>query len=211
MAEYDVAVSGGRIIDGTGNPWFHADLGVKDGRIARIGRVDPSAAARVIDARGLVVAPGFIELHTHSDVTLLADGDAHSKIRQGVTLDVIGESVSVAPLQGIVLEEYKSDQKWRNNMDVDWTTFQGYFERVLRQGISMNVASCVAPQQVKRAIVGYENRPAIGEELEIMKGLIVEAMEAGVVGISSAWHGGGYEFPEEIVEMAGVAAQYGVY
>ena len=211
MAEYDVAVRGGRIIDGTGNPWFHADLGVKDGRIASIGRVHASAAARVIDARGLVIAPGFIDLHTHSDVTLLANGDAQSKVRQGVTLDVIGESVSVAPLQGIVLEEYTSDQKWRSNVDVDWTTFQGYFQRVLRQGISMNVASCVAPQQVKRAVVGYENRPATGEELEIMKGLIVESMEAGVVGLSSAWHGGGYEFPEEIIEMAKVAAQYGGY
>ncbi len=211
MAEYDVAISGGKVIDGTGNPWFHADLGIKDGRIARVGRVDPGAAARVIDARGLVAAPGFIDLHTHSDTTLLADGNAHSKVRQGVTLDVIGESNSVAPLQGIVVEEYKDDQKWRNNVEVDWTTFEGYFQRVLKQGISMNVASCVAPQQVKRAVVGHENRPATGEEMEAMKGLVVEAMEEGAFGLTSAWHGGGYEFSDEVIEMAKVAVHYGGY
>ena len=98
MAAFDFAIRGGRIVDGTGNPWYRADLGIKDGRIASIGRVDPADAARTIDADGRVVCPGFIDMHTHSDVPLLKDGDAQSKVRQGVTLDVIGESTTVAPL-----------------------------------------------------------------------------------------------------------------
>lgn len=211
MAEYDVAICGGRVIDGTGNPWFYADIGVQGGKIAAIGKIEPTSAGRIIDARGLAIAPGFIDLHTHSDMTLLADGNAESKIRQGVTLDVIGESASVAPLQGVVVEEYKSEQRLRYGVEVDWITFPGYFQRLLRQGTSMNVATCVAPQQVKRAVVGYEDRPATDEELERMKGLTIEAMEAGAVGLSTAWHGGGYEYPEEIIAMARVTAQYGGY
>lgn len=209
MAAYDVVISGGRVLDGSGNPWFYADVAIKDGRIVRIGRVEPDPAARTIDARGLIVAPGFIDLHTHSDIPLLMDGNGQSKVRMGVTLDVIGESASVAPLQGAVLEEYRNEQRQRNNFEVDWTTFTGYFERLLRQGTSINLASCVAPQQVKRVVMGYERRPATPAELEVMGGLIAEAMEEGAVGLSSAWHGGGYEFPEEVMYMARVAARYG--
>ncbi len=209
MAEFDIAILGGRVLDGAGNPWFYGDVGVKGGRIAHVGRIERSAAARVITAEGLVVCPGFTDLHTHSDLTVLADGDAQSKVHQGVTLDIIGESNSVAPLQGIVLEEYRREMGQRYEVDVDWTTFDGYFQRLLRQGVSMNIASCVAPQQVKRAVVGYENRAATGAELEAMQGLITQSMEAGAIGISAAWHGGGPDFPDEVIPMARVAHRYG--
>ena len=211
MAEYDVTIHGGKVLDGTGNPWYYGDLAIKDGKIVKTGRVEARSAARSIDGRNLVVSPGFIDLHTHSDMPLLADGNAESKVRQGVTLDVIGESNSVAPLQGIVLDEYRNEQQQRSNVEVDWTDFDGYFRRLLSQGISMNVASCVAPQQVKRCVVGYENRPATGTELEEMVGLIIDAMEQGAVGLSSAWHGGGYEYAEEVIAMARAAARYGGY
>src|ERR687886_649963 len=112
---YDILIHGGHVVDGSGNPWFAADVAVKGGRIAAIGRLSGATASRVIDARGRVVAPGFIDLHTHSDLSVLADPTAQSKVRQGVTLDVLGESTSVAPRDGLKEE------------GGDWTTFTAYF------------------------------------------------------------------------------------
>src|SRR5229473_1850825 len=127
---YDVLIRGARIVDGTGNPWFSGEIAIKDGRIAAVGHLSSAAATRVIDATGLVAAPGFIDLHTHSDLTLLADGTAQSKVRDGVTLDVIGESTSVAPRDGLQVESGDGVQQ-------DWTTFTQYFEKIERQRISM--------------------------------------------------------------------------
>ena len=127
--------------------------GIKDRRVLKIGAIAPHEAARSIDAGGLIVSPGFIDMHTHSDATLLQDGEAHSKIRQGVTLDIIGESQSVSPVSGHVAEEYRHENMHRFEIEVDWEDFDGYFDRVRRQGISMNVASSVSPQQIKRAVV----------------------------------------------------------
>jgi N-acyl-D-amino-acid deacylase len=212
VAELDLAIRGGRVLDGTGNPWYWADVGIKDGRIARIGPIEPSAAARTVDAGGMVVCPGFIDMHTHSDIPLLMDGDAHSKVRQGVTLDVIGESVTVAPLVGPVAEEFRHEQRHREGFDgVDWTDFTGYFARLMRQGIAMNVLSGVSPQQVKRAVVGFDSRPATAAELAEMERLTAEAMEQGVFGLTCAWHGGGPEFPEEVAALAKVVVRYGGY
>src|SRR5689334_1773183 len=132
MAELDFAIRGGRILDGTGNPWFLADVGIKDGKIVTIGHVAPGAARQTIEAAGLVVCPGFIDLHTHSDLSLLSDGDGQSKVRQGVTLDVIGEATTVAPLVGPAGDEYRLDLREREGFEVDWTDFQSYFARLLR-------------------------------------------------------------------------------
>jgi N-acyl-D-amino-acid deacylase len=212
MAAFDCAIRGGRIVDGTGNPWYRADVGIKDGRIARIGRVDASDAARTIDADGRVVCPGFIDMHTHSDVPLLKDGDAQSKVRQGVTLDVIGESTTVAPLVGPAAEEFRRELSHRDGFEaVDWTDFTGYFARLMRQGIALNVVSGVSPQQVKRAVVGFENRPASTAELAAMERLTAEAMEQGAMGLTCAWHGGGPEYPDEVVALAQVVGRYGGY
>jgi len=208
---YDVVIVNGKVIDGSGNPWFHADIGVKGGKIAKIGKVDPKSAKRIIDAKGMAVSPGFIDLHTHSDMWLLVDGNAESKVRQGVTFDVIGESSTVAPLKGAVLEEYREEQKRRVGVEPDWATLEGYFRRLSKKGSSINVASGVSPQQVRRVVIGFEDRPATPGEIEKMKGLIAQAMEEGAVNISTAFTGGGYKYADEMIAMASVAARYGAY
>ncbi len=132
QTSYDVLIRGGRVVDGSGNPWFRGDVAIEGDRIVAVGQLGTVQARRVIDATGLVVAPGFIDLHTHSDMPLLADGTAQSKVRQGVTLDVIGESTSVAPRDGLGTTNERGGQ-------ADWTTFSEYFERLERQGISINL------------------------------------------------------------------------
>ena len=106
-----------------------------------------------------MLRPGYIDMHTHSDQPLIADGNAESKVRQGVTLDIIGESQTVAPLEGAVLEEYRLEHRQRNSIEADWKTFTGYFNRLMKDGISINVASGVSPQQVKRVVWALKNGP----------------------------------------------------
>ena len=181
-------ITNGKVIDGSGNPWFHADLAIKGGKIVKIGKLDPKSGKRVIDAKGMTVSPGFIDLHTHTDLTALADGNVESKVRQGVTLDVIGESSTVAPLKGGVLEEYKEESKRRGGVDVDWTTLDGYFRRLNKKGSSMNIASSVSPQQIRKVVVGFDDRPAYSREIEKMKQLVAQAMEEGAVNLSTRVH-----------------------
>lgn len=166
MAEFDIVIHGGRLIDGSGNPWFYGDVAIRDGKIAGIGKFDPKSSRRAISAKGRMATPGYIDMHTHSDQPLIADGNAESKVRQGVTLDIIGESQTVAPLEGAVLEEYKLEHRRRNGIETDWKTFSGYFQTVMKSGISINVASGVSPQQVKRVVVGFDERPANPAEQE---------------------------------------------
>ncbi|HZD41258.1 MAG TPA: hypothetical protein VE131_11085, partial [Terriglobales bacterium] len=184
MALFDLVIHSGRIVDGTGNPWFRADVAVKEGRIAAIGKLNPNSGKRALSAKGRVVTPGYIDMHTHSDQPLVADGNAESKIRQGVTLDIIGESQTVAPLTGPVLEEYRAEHRRRNGIETDWSTFSGYFRRVLQGGISINVASGVSPQQVKRVVVGFDERPANAAEQVEMNRLVQQAMEEGALGLT---------------------------
>ena len=202
---YDVLITGGRVVDGTGNPWFLADVGIRDGRIAAVGRLALAGAdaTRVIDATGLVVAPGFIDLHTHSDGALLRDGTAQSKVRQGVTLDIAGESSSQGPRDGL------TGGGGRGGVDADWTTFTGYFETLERQGISMNLISHVSYHQVRRGVKGFEESPATSAELDRMKQLTARSMEEGAWGLVTRFTSGGPQHPEEVLELAKVVASYG--
>lgn len=211
MATYDTVIHGGMIIDGTGNPWFYGDLALKDGKIAAIGKLDPASGRHSINARGKAVTPGYIDMHTHSDQPLIADGNAESKIRQGVTLDIIGESQTVAPLEGPVFEEYAAEHRQRNGIEADWRTFAEYFDRLEQGKISMNVASGVSPQQIKRVVCGFKERPASEAEQERMNAYVAQAMEQGALGLTAAWHAKGPEYPEEVVSMARVARSYGGY
>lgn len=212
-ASYDLVIHGGRVVDGSGNPWYHADLAIRDGRIARIGRIDPSEGRSALDASGKVVSPGFIDIHTHSELALLIDGAAQSHVRQGVTLDVLGEVRSVGPLAGAALEEFRQQAKRSYGYEaVDWTDIGGYLRKLERQGVSINVAAEVAPQQVRQVVMGYESRAARPEELERMKSLVEQAMKDGAVGMSAAFEGPYvYEYPEEWIEIAKVVAAHGGY
>jgi N-acyl-D-amino-acid deacylase len=140
MAEFDIVIHGGRVIDGTGNPWFYGDLAIKDGKIASIGKINPESGARAISAKGCVVTPGFIDMHTHSDQPVIADGNAESKVRQGVTLDIIGESQTVAPLEGAILEEYRLEHRKRYVIEKNWKIFTVFLVSLKLGGISINVA-----------------------------------------------------------------------
>ncbi|MEZ5288736.1 MAG: amidohydrolase family protein [Vicinamibacterales bacterium] len=199
---YDLIVRGGRIVDGTGAPAAAGDVAVRAGLIARVGDLGEATADRVIDASGLVVSPGFIDLHGHSDMAVLEDGTAQSKVRQGVTIEVLGEGPSVAPRDGLAEERDGA-------VTVDWTTFTGYFDRLEKQGVSMNVISHVATGQVRRVVLGYDPRPATPAELERMKALVARSMEEGAWGLIGRFESGGPEYPDEVVELARVAHQYG--
>ncbi len=199
---YDLILRNGHIVDGTGNPWFAGDVAIANGRIAAIGRVPAAPAARIVDATGLIVAPGFIDLHTHSELPLLQDGTAQSKVRQGVTLDVMGESTSAAPRDGL-----KADTV--DGIAQDWTNFTGYFGRLEKQGISMNAISHVSAEQVRVVVMGYTPRAATPAEIEKMKALVARSMEEGAWGLVTRFESGGPEYPNEIIEMAKVAAAHG--
>jgi N-acyl-D-aspartate/D-glutamate deacylase len=209
-ASYDVVIRGGHIVDGTGNPWFAGDVAIRNGRIAAVGALRNAQAARVVDATGRVVAPGFIDLHTHSDISVLADPLSESKVRQGVTLDVLGESTSVAPRDGLK-EESANDGgvTAENAVKQDWTTFTEYFKRLESRGVSMNVISHVSAEQVRRVVMGYDARPATAGELDRMKKLVARSMEEGAWGLVTRYESGGPEYPDEIVALAKVAASYG--
>lgn len=197
---YDLIIRGGHIVDGTGNPWFAGDVGVKGDRIAAVGNLTGATASREIDARGLVVAPGFIDMHTHSDQPLLNDGNAESKVREGVTLDVIGEATTVAPRDG--LPEAANT----------WTDFTGYWKALGVKGISMNVISEVSFQQIHLVVKGYAPGPATPAELERMKQLAVRSMHEGAWGLVTRFESGGPEFPQEVIEVAkAVAKEGGIY
>lgn len=201
-ARYDLVIRNGRIVDGTGNPWFAGDVAIANGRIAAIGRIPESPAARTIDATGLIVSPGFIDLHTHSEIPLLQDGTAQSKVRQGVTLDIMGESTSAAPRDGL-------KQNTVDGITEDWTSFTGYFGRLEKQGISINAVSHVSAQQIRVVVMGYTPRAATAAEIDKMKALVARSMQEGAWGLVTRFESGGPDFPDEIIEMAKVAATYG--
>ncbi|HJZ70426.1 MAG TPA: D-aminoacylase [Vicinamibacterales bacterium] len=207
---YDLVIANGRIVDGTGNPWFTGDVAIKSGRIAAVGRLAGAGAARVIDASGRVVSPGFIDLHTHSDISLLADGTAQSKVRQGVTLDVMGESTSVAPRDGLA-DETANDGgvTAAGAVRQTWTTFTDYFKRLESQGIAINAISHVSAEQVRRVVMGYDPRPATPQELERMKTLVGRSMQEGAWGLVTRFESGGPPYPDEIIALARVVASYG--
>ena len=208
--QYDLLIVHGQILDGSGSSAIDASVAVRDGRIAAIGRLDPATAKRVIDATGLVVAPGFIDLHSHSDFTLLVDGDAQSKIRQGVTTEILGESDSAGPVLGPAVDEFDRSLK-PTGIKRDWKTLGEYFARLERQHTSVNIASYVGSGQVRADVVGFTNRPAHDDEMDAMKELVEQAMREGALGVTSGliYAPNMYANTKELIELAKVAAKYG--
>jgi len=171
FGQFDLLIRGGSIVDGSGDEAFSADVGVRDGRIVRIGDLSDANADRVIDASGLIVAPGFIDMHNHSDSSLLAEPRCESMIRQGVTTMVLGEGGSAGPI--------KAGEK-------EWTTLGGYFEHVEKKGVAANICSYVGQTQVWRYVKGDELAAATDAEIEAMSREIAHAMEEGAMGLSTS-------------------------
>jgi N-acyl-D-amino-acid deacylase len=183
VPEFDLIIVNGNVVDGSGGLWFPADVVVKGDTIVRVGRLDEKekSASRIIDAKGLTVSPGFIDIHSHSDYALLVDGTAQSKVRQGVTTEILGEANSAGPIQGKA-----SRDLGEFNLQADWKTLGEYFDRLQKKGISVNVGSYVGATQVRSCILGEESRSPTAAEMDRMKQLVTEAMRDGALGLSSS-------------------------
>ncbi len=207
---YDVIIKNGRIIDGTGNPWVSGDIAIRGDRIVKIGKLDGSNAERIIDARNLVVSPGFIDMLGQSETALLIDNRSLSKLSQGITSEITGEGNSIAPQNALTLSELQP-QLDHYHLIVDWTTLDGYFKRLEKSGTPLNIGTYVGAAQVREAVLGEVDRAPTSEEIEKMKVLVAEAMQQGAFGVSTAliYPPGHYAKTEELIELAKVAATYG--
>jgi dihydroorotase/N-acyl-D-amino-acid deacylase len=207
---FDVVILNGHVIDGTGSPWYAADVGIRDGRIAAVGRLGGAPATQAIDARGRIVAPGFIDMLGQSELTLLVDPHVPSKIFQGITTEVTGEGGSVAPLNDEII---KADKVGYDHLKItpDWRTLAQYFARLEKQGLGINMATYVGATQVRRMVLGDADRQPTAAELDRMKALVREAMEQGAVGVSTSlqYAPAPYAKTEELIALASEAAQYG--
>ncbi|MBI3680985.1 MAG: D-aminoacylase [Acidobacteria bacterium] len=190
--DYDLLIRNGRLADGTGNPSFMADLAISGNRIAAIGKLAGKPARRTIDASGLTVAPGFIDMHNHSDRTILVDGNAQSMIRQGVTSMIFGEGGSAAPSR-------------------DFPTFDAYYKELLKRGISTNIGSYVGSSQIWTEVRGQKAGPPTAEELVRMRAEVRRAMEDGALGVASSLSGppGSWIDTNTLAAMCEVASPYG--
>ena len=207
---FDILIKNGRIIDGSGNPWFAADVGIRGDRIAAIGRLQEAKARRVIDASGLVVSPGFIDTLGQSETALLIDNRSLSKLAQGITSEITGEGGSIAPQDALTLAALQPALE-PYHLKVDWTDLQGYFQRLEKNGTPLNIGTYVGAAQVREAVLGDANRSPTPQELEKMKGLVADAMKQGAFGISTAliYPPGHYAKTEELIELAKVVSRYG--
>jgi dihydroorotase/N-acyl-D-amino-acid deacylase len=209
-APFDLIIANGHVIDGTGSPWYSADVGIRDGHIAAIGKLGKAAAKRRIDAAGRVVAPGFIDMLGQSEFTILVDPRLPSKIYQGITTEITGEGSSAAPLIGQALVE-SGPVLEHLGLKADWKTLGEYFARLERQGMGINLASYVGATTLREVVIGTEDRAATSAELSRMRGLVREAMEQGAVGVSTSleYAPAPYASTEEIIALASEAAPYG--
>ena len=208
--QYDVMIRNGHIVDGSGNPWVSGDIAIRGDRIAAIGKLDAAQAKRTIDASGLVVSPGFIDMLGQSEYSLLIDNRSLSKLSQGITSEITGEGMSIAPQNALTLAELQPGLD-QYHLKVDWTTLAGYFARLENSGTPLNIGTYVGAAQVREAILGDADRAPTAEELEKMKSLVAQAMQQGAFGISTSliYPPGHYAKTDELIELAKVASKYG--
>lgn len=202
----DIVIRNGRIVDGTGNPWFRGDVALRGDRIVAVGRV-PERGKREIDAAGFVVAPGFVDMHSHSDFLLLEDGNGESKIRQGVTTEILGEGNSPGPYQGKLAPKNVTIA----GETVRWNRLSGYFDAVEKAGISPNVATYVGLDNVWHSVMGESFDSPTPAQRDEMKRLVDEAMRDGALGLSSMlmMPPGSLATTDDIVELCKVVAPHG--
>lgn len=207
---FDLVISDGHIMDGTGSPWYSGDLGIRAGKIAAIGNLSQAARKRTIDAGGKVVAPGFIDMLGQSEMTILVDPRLPSKIFQGITSEITGEGNSIAPLNDAIIQSDRKSYEYYH-LTPDWKTFRQYFGRLEKQGIGINLASYVGATQVRRMVLGDEDRQPTPEQLEQMKTLVREAMKDGAVGVSTSleYAPAPYAKTAELIALAGEAGKFG--
>lgn len=207
---YDLIIRNGRIVDGTGSPWYAADIAVKDGHIAAIGRLGGATATRDIDAHRLVVAPGFIDMLGQSEITLLVDPRAPSKIFQGITTEITGEGESVAPLNDAMIRQNQPGYD-HYHVRADWRTLSEYFTRLEKQGVGINFGTYIGATSVREMVVGYVDRAASADELRRMQDLVQEGMQQGALGVSTSlqYPPAPYASTDELIALAKVAARYG--
>jgi dihydroorotase/N-acyl-D-amino-acid deacylase len=209
-APFDIVIANGHVIDGTGSPWYAADIGIRDGHIAAIGNLTGAAAKRRIDAKGDVVAPGFIDMLGQSETSILVNPHLPSKIFQGITTEITGEGGSIAPLNDKLIQ---SDHiGWEHyGLTPTWRDFAGYFARLEKQGMGINLASYVGMTQVRRVVLGDSNVTPTPKQLDSMKALVRTAMQQGAIGASTSlqYPPAPYATSDELVALATEASKYG--
>ncbi len=207
---YDIVIRNGHIVDGGGSPWYAGDLGIRAGKIAAIGNLAGAPARRTIDARGMVVAPGFIDMLGQSELTILVNPHLPSKIYQGITTEITGEGSSAAPLNDALV---RADRVTYDHYGIqpDWRTFREYFARLAEQGMGINLASYVGATQVRRMVLGDADRAPTPAELDRMRALVRDAMRDGAVGLSTSlqYAPAPYAKTEELIALAAEAAKSG--
>lgn len=209
-APFDIVFAGGRVVDGTGAPWFRADVGIRGERIAAVGDLAKATAKRRIDAAKLVVAPGFIDMLGQSEYSVLVDGRAASKITQGITTEITGEGGSIAPLNARMVAESKAIYD-HYGVTPNWTDLEGYFREFERRGVTINLGTFVGAGGVRELVIGTENRAPTAEDMKRMEAAVEEAMVQGAFGLSSSliYVPDNFASTEELIALAKVAARHG--
>ncbi|MCR4430242.1 MAG: D-aminoacylase [Tepidanaerobacteraceae bacterium] len=208
----DIIIKNGKIVDGTGNPWFYADIAVKDGKIAAVGKMEEAEAREVIDAKWLVVSPGFIDIHSHSDLEPMVNFRCESKARQGVTTELVGNcGDSAAPVFGMSYDQQKEYIDGHYDITSNWHTVDEYLSKMDRAKPSINYATLVGHGTLRKTVMGYERRPATKEELCRMKDLLREALRQGAFGMSTGliYPPGCFADTGELIEISKVMAEEG--
>src|SRR5919199_6142262 len=209
----DVIIRGGRVVDGTGAPWVRADVGIQGEKVAAVGNLEGAQAAREINARDKLVAPGFVDCHSHSDWSLLANRGADSTLMMGVTTEVVGNcGMSYAPVSPLNRDRIATDvARTSPGVGVEWTSFGEYLDHVRAGGIGANYAFLVGHAAIRSAAIGSDDRAATPDEVAKMEPLLAQALEEGAIGLST-----GLEFvpgrsatPDELVALSKVVARYG--
>jgi N-acyl-D-amino-acid deacylase len=210
FAAFDLVITNGHIIDGTGSPWYSGDIGIRDGKVAAIGNLVSSQRKRTMDAAGKVVAPGFIDMLGQSELSILVEPRLPSKIYQGITTEITGEGGSAAPLNDAILRTDSAGYE-HYKITADWRTFRQYFSRLEKQGIGINLASYVGATQVRRMVLGDDDKQPTPDQLEHMKALVREAMKDGTFGVSTSleYAPAPYAKTDELIALAAEGGKFG--